>query len=679
MNKINKVESRKKNLKRQNKNKSPKKINEVRTKLLLFIDEENNNYLKNSNFKLNHKKPKEIVQKYFESFTVTFNNPIVHSINNNGIGNLQLGQKNVPPIKNNLMKEIDFNNFNNINSINNFNNNIFTSNLTPTNALSLLQFKSNKSVGIFYYSKYIKEIGKEFIDQRKLGVGSKKIEKDNQLLNSQSIPKNEFSNKRINKNIQIDTELSFIETLSQITSTRNRSSNQTTSKFFPGTGKDGVFKFPVDKEEIFNKLFIKKEEKEATNIQNNFNRLQDLVKKLKKTEELTGESFYDASFSFNDQEDDKFRSNVGLRKSSGCLPYVVNPVSTFNKADVNMKNKNQSDQNKNQVYNNFFKNFKKNFNEELFNILEYKGLKFDFPTKEEENLEITNKIDYACKKEENKKEFVKHANSLKDPNFIKSNPENRKIYSSLYSSEKENFRSNYVNNNHNNIFNFSNGQNSSSNKDYKDLQIENKFNNLKINVFSSSKEKHPTPKNENNKINPFSSGYRSHRNMHNIKLDILPDDQCTFVSPVDECREEEWVTTPLSIQKLGSNFFSSHNFNCNDNFSDNELELRMSNVSNDMSYLRNQMDRNTLYERSNENVSNIFYLHNTSSENQVLKLMKTNNNNNTTFNQTVITDSVNVSKCSESEDFSKFSNVSKNKSDNTISYISENSDDCSKN
>lgn len=652
---MNKTESRRRNSKKQNKNKSPKKINDVRTKLLLFIDEDNNNYLKNSNFRLNHKKPKEIMEKYFESFTVTFNNPIVHSLNNNGIGNLQLGQKNVPPIKSNLMKEIDFNN---INNLNNFSNNIFTTNITPNNKLSLQKFKSNKSVGIFYYSKYIKDIGKEFIDQRKLGIGSKKIDKEHQLLNSQSIIKNEFSNKRINKNIQIDTELSFIETLSQITSTRNKSSNQTTSKFFPGTGKDGVIKFPVDKEEFYSNLFMKKQELEARNIQSNFNKLQDLVKNLKKTDEYNSESFIDHSISFYDQEDDKFRNNVGLRKSSGCLPCVYNPIQDFNKADLKLKTVHQSDQNKNQAYNNFFKNFKKNFNEELFNILEYKGIKFDFQSKEEENLEINNKIYYESNREEQTKDNVKYSNPLKDFTFIRNCQDNRKIYSSLYSNDKENTNSNNFKIYQNNL---SSGQNFSKNKD---LQIENKFNNLKINVFSTSKEKLPTPKNEN-KNNPFSSGYSSKKNIHNIKLDILQDDQCTFVSPVDECREDEWVTTPLSIQKLGSNFFSSHNFNYNDNFSDNELELRMSNVSNDMSYLRNQMDKNGQYERSNEN--------------QVIKLMKTCNNPNTTFNHTVITDSVNVSKCSESEEYSKFSNVSRNKSDNTISYISEYSDYCSKN
>jgi hypothetical protein len=138
-----------------------------------------------------------------------------------------------------------------------------------------------------FFSKLIQEIGKDFIDLRKKDVGIKKMEKV--------------------KKLTIDTNLSFVEAINSLRSSTRR--------------KSTTFRFShINIKQKIEEIFMSKEEKDAKNIQDNFNKIQIMVRQFKKamSKDMTGTDIF-------------------------------------------------KDQNSN-----FIK-----FSEELFDILEFKGIKFD--------------------------------------------------------------------------------------------------------------------------------------------------------------------------------------------------------------------------------------------------------------------------------------------------------------
>ena len=111
---------------------SKKKVNRTRTHLLLLIDHENQKYIKNSKVKLNHLLPCEIQKNYEEFFTISFDNPVITQANR----------------------------------------------MSESNNHSQLQAKKKKtnSLGVNHFLKHMKEMGRDFIECRKMSIGSKKLE-----------------------------------------------------------------------------------------------------------------------------------------------------------------------------------------------------------------------------------------------------------------------------------------------------------------------------------------------------------------------------------------------------------------------------------------------------------------------------------------------------------------------
>lgn len=490
------------------------KVNDIRTKLLLFIDEERTLYLKSSNFKINDQNPKEINRKYENNYNVTFNNPTITNFNFKKIGQgLELNDQE----ENNLIKS--------------------------TNSIS-------KPVGNLFYSKYI---GKEFIECRKMKISSKKLDK-------------KF-------NIQIDTELSFIETLSHLNNSLNKSPLYTRS--VDKTKKR--FKFPINYEE----LFSNSKEKEFRNIQKNFNKLQETVSKLRLTNDLNIHQL-ENSFDFENSLI-KFNSKLG---STG----------TGNKY--------------------FFNNFKHQYDSELFNILEDK-LNSD-KAKEDQFLKSYNKT--------NKMETGKQ-NGL---NFRDS-------------AVKKGLK---INLNYNNVLSYNKEE--SLVKSTKNSTSESTFR-LKFNEVSSIFKKQETCKNKDR--GPFKIRFDLYKS--NEQENCLRKD--SRESKLDNITEDNLTNTPYS--KLYSNAFSYRE--SSPNYSENEVEIRMSNISN--------FELNNFHTpKNNERIDFNKNFDNSLLEFKTLSIDKViSNGSHKNFRD---------NESRNSSVYSKYSNFSKNNSD-TISYISECSDD----
>jgi hypothetical protein len=224
---------------------TPKKdirVDKTRLKLLNFIEQESESYLKNCQIQLNSKLPSEIVRKY--------------SILRSRQPSRYESSKRESKIKQSRRRI----------------------------STGSVEFKREEKI---FFSKFIQEIGKEFIDLRKQDVGIKKMEKF--------------------KKLTIDTNLSFMENLNSLKSS-NRRRSATSFRFSH-----------VNFKQKLEEMFLNKEEQGAKNIQDNYNKLQEMVRLFKCTgsKDLTNQEF-------------KVNSN------------------------------------------NFLK-----FNEELFDILEFKGIKFD--------------------------------------------------------------------------------------------------------------------------------------------------------------------------------------------------------------------------------------------------------------------------------------------------------------
>jgi hypothetical protein len=118
------------------------------------------------------------------------------------------------------------------------------------------------------FSKCMQEIGKDFIDLRKKVVGVKKMEKF--------------------KKLTIDTNLSFVEAFGALSSRR----------------KSTAFRFThVNMRQQLEDIFMSKDEKEAKHIQDNFNRIQTIVRQFKKapgkgTTAYTQQGFKDNNINF---------------------------------------------------------------------------------------------------------------------------------------------------------------------------------------------------------------------------------------------------------------------------------------------------------------------------------------------------------------------------------------------
>lgn len=197
------------------------RINKVRSRLLLIVDQENNNYIKYCDVKLNSKLPKQIIKDYDTQFMITFDNPLITQSNKD----------------------------------NNCSNSV--KNVASAN----------------YFQRCIKVIGKEFIDYIKLEVGKQKLDSQHgSYVNTKPLIKKK-------KSIEIDTELSFIETVAQIKSSSCRKRNK-------------VFTFPNYAKCSIEEILTDKEEKEAEVIQRNFDKLQEISKRLKKGDNYNHDEEY---------------------------------------------------------------------------------------------------------------------------------------------------------------------------------------------------------------------------------------------------------------------------------------------------------------------------------------------------------------------------------------------------
>src|SRR5690606_4184439 len=83
--------------------------------------------------------------------------------------------------------------------------------------------------------------------------------------------------RKSSKILQIDTEHSIIETIAQIRSSTHRSTNKS-GRSTCKQQKDKVFNFPhASRMEFLNEILQTEEEKEATKIQDNFEKLQTIA------------------------------------------------------------------------------------------------------------------------------------------------------------------------------------------------------------------------------------------------------------------------------------------------------------------------------------------------------------------------------------------------------------------
>jgi hypothetical protein len=265
------------------------KINDTRTRLLLYVDYECNNYIKNSKVMFNTQLPKEIHKHFSESFTVSFSNPVITSYNRKDIEHMS---------------------------------NKSNGNSNCENSAGL-KISSNQSV--FDFTKCLIESGKDFIDQRKISVSYKKLDNPNCNLNTNKdlhlIGISSFQSNNLNYKGQSGyTKTSLIQMNSDSIIMSKSKSNLSTGRF-----KDRLRKIsdPLteSKKKKVEQLLINDEEKEARKIQEKFNSLQILARRLKNSESKILSDF----------------------------------VSTNNRDSVNVTR----------------------FNGELFDMLEFKGLKFD--------------------------------------------------------------------------------------------------------------------------------------------------------------------------------------------------------------------------------------------------------------------------------------------------------------
>jgi hypothetical protein len=189
------------------------RINSARLKLLTYIEKENEIYLQRSDIQFNSKKPVEIMRKY--------------SI-------IRIKRSHT---SNNKLKDT----------------------CKKISGGSKEFLKEEKAI----FTKFMQEIGKDFIDLRKKDVGVKKMEKI--------------------KKLTIDTNLSFVEAFNNISS-RKRSN---------------TFRFSyVNLKQKLEELFMSKEEKDAKYIQDNFNKIQDMVRLFKKTPSKDFTNFKDSNTNF---------------------------------------------------------------------------------------------------------------------------------------------------------------------------------------------------------------------------------------------------------------------------------------------------------------------------------------------------------------------------------------------
>lgn len=543
------------------KNKDPGSVNSIRTKLLLFIDQEHNSYIKNCHVKLNNMLPKEIIKEYSDSFTVTIQNPVITFRGNPEVVKEQLSVK----------KKIN----------------------------NISEEKMSNNRGVLIFSKCINEIGKEFIDQRKKNVGMKKLS----------------DNKK--PSVSIDTELSFIETINNIKSVR---SNKSSAK------KKSDLNFLFPKQNIRD-LFMDKEEKEAKNIQDNFNKLQKLANKFK----------------VNKNEPLSFRQNY-----------------TNNNGSNNM---------------NFYNNFAK-FNQELFEILQFKGVKFD--------PKIINPEDKVETEKRNSNKSIESVDSIQAGELIEQARYNRGKKNSS-DMPKNPFSSieipteRKVKTNHNSIFEtLSNENQHIGNNKIKDNKCFFKSNyqnyssnksssyNINTGIFSfrnSTTNEDNLDTNTNTQVN--ASPFKCKKNIKNSSFDADFDGDNTIEE--DEDYTEKY-SEKLSSEKYSnvSNKFnnkfnnlkyaeysqrkiSTYNSNSNreylENISDTEFDNRISTVSNnEIDYSINERILNT---GSVEHINTYM-----NSDKHVFDLIKCRTNSNIRYDSEISKGS-DVSKCSKSSLISK--------------------------
>jgi len=265
------------------------KIKETRTRLLLYVDYECNNYIKNSKVMFNAQLPREIHKHFSETFTISFSNPVITSYNRNDIEHMS---------------------------------NKSSGNSNCENSAG---WKNNSNQSVFDFTKCLIESGKDFIDQRKISVSYKKLDNPNSNLNTNKdlhlIGISSFQSNNLNyKGLSGYTKTSLIQMNSDSVVMSKSKSNLSTGRI-----KDRLRKisdpFTESKKKKVEQLLLNDEDKEARKIQEKFNLLQILARRLKNSENKN----------LSDLESNNIRDSVNVTR----------------------------------------------FNGELFDMLEFKGLKFD--------------------------------------------------------------------------------------------------------------------------------------------------------------------------------------------------------------------------------------------------------------------------------------------------------------
>jgi hypothetical protein len=311
-------------------------VNKIRTKLLIEADDEYNKHLKHCNVMINSKLPKEIMMNYINNFIITLENPFISSRKKGVV----VSEQKVNIFRNNSN--------NSASSLNSFNKVL---NAEKENDLQ-------KNMGVLIFSKCINEIGKDFIDGRKKNLSYKKLAENKKL------------------NVKVDTSSSLIETINNLRSSNIKSNKSSSNKnknsgFFNFALNNSTQKLDKKNNDNFLEKLMDSEEKEAKNIQENFNKLQNLVSKLKITNYMNNDlNMYNNFTKFNEElfeilkiknkkfninkrygsisnksEEDQIRSNINENNSNDNNEVYCNPFNS-NTIKINDLNKKDMKSNK---------------------------------------------------------------------------------------------------------------------------------------------------------------------------------------------------------------------------------------------------------------------------------------------------------------------------------------------